>query len=101
MFGGGGPLSLAGGGGAVGAANKVKIVEVKGWIKEARGKSPKGERVDLPTDTRFVSPHTLFVSGPPITSFFHAPRSSPRPVLLTRTTRVDICTTHTHSRACS
>mmetsp|Transcript_14324 Transcript_14324/g.34922 ORF Transcript_14324/g.34922 Transcript_14324/m.34922 type:complete len:114 (-) Transcript_14324:1876-2217(-) len=35
MFGGGGPLSLAGGGGAVGAANKVKIVEVKGWIKEA------------------------------------------------------------------
>lgn len=37
MFGGGGPLKMgAGAGGAVGAANKEKIAEVKAWIKEVR-----------------------------------------------------------------
>lgn len=33
MFGRGGPLSM-GGGAAVGAANKEKIADVKGWIRE-------------------------------------------------------------------
>jgi hypothetical protein len=92
MFGQGG-FSLGGAGGAVGAANKEKIAEVKGWIKEAgRGKRRgrgRGEPLFAFAWVSFLAPS--FIRVTPIVSWTPVSLSRSRSLSIYLCVRVCVC----------